>query len=107
MAALATYRCLELIPQRRLAVRGIRTDKPKYEELVGTSASFKDVDHLAAAFHAWPEPPKTDEDTCEVRLPKDLGCVNGLRLLLVMEDKVAQSIGSQEQQKALFDNTND
>lgn len=105
MAALATYRCLELIPQRRLAVRGIRTDKPKYEELVGTSASFTDVDHLAAAFHAWPEPPKADEGTCEVRLPKELACRDGLRMLLVIEDEIAAAIGDLHKQSDLAEET--
>ncbi|MGD9496498.1 MAG: TIGR02710 family CRISPR-associated CARF protein [Armatimonadota bacterium] len=105
MSALATYRCLELIPQRRLAVRGIRTDKPKYQDLAKTSGRFADVEELAAAFHAWPEPPKTDEGTCEVRLPKELACRDGLRMLLVIEDETAAAIGDLDQQSHLAEET--
>lgn len=106
MAALATYRCLELIPQRRLAVRGIRTDKPKYQDLAEASGRFADVGELAAAFHAWPEDPKTGEGECEARMPNDLGCINGLRVLLLIDHDLTAHVGDVGTQSALLAETN-
>lgn len=107
MAALAMYRCLELIPQRRLATygEGVRTDEPNYKKLVNNTKVFEDVTELARAFQAWPErPPTTGTSDCQ--LPKHLTCKNGLRLLLTIDDDpLARELGCREQQKKLLQRT--
>lgn len=88
-AGLCLYRCLELIPQRRLALRGLDAGRPDYSVL-GVDASA-----LEAAF-AEAQPSGTD---WQRSLPTwSIGALNGLRLLVALEDELASALGDGKRQ---------
>lgn len=73
-AALCLYRCLELVVQRRLALRGINASAPDYAKL-GDPAELEQA-------YAEAKIGKIAGGT----LPAEISLLNGLRLLLALED---------------------